>query len=98
MPIDDLRTRPPAARPVVDEADDDLDDIDHGGELDLTPEQLKEIEAAQIAEAVRRLKDYDEGREVAIPWEEAAAYIFGPPTPDEVAEDAARAKSRRARR
>lgn len=95
MPIDDLRTRTPAARPVADEADeDDLEDFDHGGEPNPTPERLAEIEAAWIAEALRRAKDLDEGREVGIPWEEARVLIFAAPTPEELAEP----RPRRARR
>jgi putative addiction module component (TIGR02574 family) len=91
MPIDDHRPRPPA-RPVIDEADDD------DFEENLTPERLAEIEAAQIAEAVRRLKDYDEGRVQAIPWEEVRATLYDPPTPEELAQEAAEEPFRRARR
>ncbi|HEY0134826.1 MAG TPA: hypothetical protein VGB85_12120 [Nannocystis sp.] len=99
MPIDDLRTRTPAARPAdeADEAhdiDDDLEDIDHGGEPNPTPEQLAEIEAAWIAEAQEAMKALDEGHEVAIPWEEARVLIFAPLTPEELAAVA----PRRARR
>jgi len=93
MPIDDLRTRAPAARPVTDEADDDLEDHDHG-EPNPTPERLAEIEAAWIAEAQEAIKAIDEGREHMIPWEEARALIFAPPTPEELAER----RPRRARR
>jgi len=87
MPIDDLRTRSPAARPVADAADD----LDHDGHLDddepsPTPERLAEIEAAHNAEAVRRLKDLDEGRVQGIPLEDALAFIFAEPTPEELAE------------
>lgn len=71
---------------------------EHGGELNPTPERLAEIEAAQIAEAVRRLNDLREGRVKAIPWEEAMVGLFDPPTPEELAEMAAEAQSRRARR
>jgi len=86
MPIDDLRTRTPAARPVADEADEadeDAEDADHGGEPNPTPERLAEIEAAWIAEAQEAIKAIDEGREQMIPWEEARALIFAPPTPEE---------------
>ncbi len=86
MPIDDLRTRAPAARPVADETDEDLEDPDHGGEPSPTPERLAEIEAAWIAEAQEAIKAIDEGREQMIPWEEARALIFAPPTPEELAE------------
>ncbi len=90
MPIDDLRTRAPAARPVADETEDDLEDFDHDGNYDdepsPTPERLAEIEAAHNAEALRRLKDLDEGRVQGIPLEEALAFIFAEPTPEELAE------------
>jgi hypothetical protein len=97
MPIDDHRPRPPA-RPVIDEADDDTADIDHGGEPNPTPERLAEIEAAWIAESVRRLQEYKEGRVQGIPWEDLEQELFGPPTPEELAEDAAQQRSARARR
>ena len=88
MPIDDLRTRAPAARPVADEdaeLEDHDDDLDHE-EPSSTSERLAEIEAAHNAEAVRRLVDLDEGRVQAIPLAEALAYIFAKPTAEELAE------------
>jgi hypothetical protein len=95
MPIDDLRSRKPA-RPVPDEAEDDLGDPEPWrGEPNPTPQRLAEIEAAQLAEAVRRLKAYDEGREAAFVWDdELEESIFGPPTPEELAEEA-RERARR---
>ena len=94
MPIDDLRTRAPAARPVADAADNHLADLDHDDEPGLTLERLAEIEAAWIAEALRRAKDLDEGRVVGIPWEEARVHLFDAPT----AEEFATLPARRARR
>ncbi len=84
MPIDDLRTRAPAARPVADEADHFDDEYDD--EPSPTPERLAEIEAAHDAEALRCLKDLREGRVQGIPLEEALAYIFAEPTAEELAE------------
>lgn len=83
MPIDDLRIRAPAARPVA-KAGAELEDLDH--EPSPTPERLVEIEAAHNAEAVRCLKDLREGRVQGIPLQEALAYIFAEPTSEELAE------------
>jgi len=88
MPIDDLRTSAPAARPVADAADAaaDLAEADADDEPSSTPERLAEIEAAHNAEAVRCLKDLREGRVQGIPLEDALAFIFAEPTPEELAE------------
>lgn len=95
MPIDDLRTHIPA-RPAPDGADDAELDIHHPrGEPNLTPQRLAEIEAAQLAHAVELLKAYDEGRLEVFVWdEELEEAIFGPPTPEELAEEA-RERARR---
>lgn len=71
---------------------------EHGGELNPTPERLAEIEAAWMKEVRQDLKDYQEGRLQGIPWEQARIGLFDPPTPEELAEYAAEAQSRRARR
>lgn len=84
MPIDDHRSRTPA-RPVIDEADDDIEGRHPPGEPNPTPERLAEIEAAWVAEALKDLEEFRAGRLQGVPWEEVRATLFDPPTAEEVA-------------
>ena len=86
MPDDPRRSVRPEHSPEV-EPESALDDsFDEGlDDLDMTPEQLAEIERAQLDEMVERARAIDEGREVCIPWEEVRESLFAPPTPEELA-------------
>jgi putative addiction module component (TIGR02574 family) len=70
VPLDDLRTRPTPPTPPLEEVFDDDD-------IELTPEEQAAIDAEWMEEIERRWKDYKEGREVALPWDDAMnARIF----------------------
>ncbi|MBL9105593.1 MAG: addiction module protein [Myxococcales bacterium] len=73
MPLDDLRTRPIPPVPPHEEDVEVFDDDD----VELTPEEQAAIDADWMEEIERRWKDYKEGREVALPWDDAMnARIF----------------------
>lgn len=83
MPDDHRRSVRPEHSPEV-EPESDLDDEDLD-DLDMTPEELAEIERLQLEEAIEIARAVDEGRMQGIPWEELRESLFAPSTPEELA-------------